>query len=207
MIARLRRPGKIAFCKSHCRPGDAELQLALVRDARNHFGKRQADGQRRQQKYEAGQRPRDADIEQHALGIDRRADADEGAERSHQRRRQEVRQAGIHAVVQGREVVAELVRQQDGQQRQRKRQARRAASRDGARTASTARGCAPDRRADCGRNRTAWPRPPGGGEQREQRTAARAANSARAGGTKRAGRGSHDAIRVQRVGRRRNILG
>ena len=57
-------------------------------DARNHLGKRQADGKRRQQKDETGQRPGDADIEQRALGADGRPQADERAERAQQRRRQ-----------------------------------------------------------------------------------------------------------------------
>jgi hypothetical protein len=44
-----------------------------MRDAGNHLGKCQPDGERRQQKDEAGQRSRHADIEQRPLGIDRRA--------------------------------------------------------------------------------------------------------------------------------------
>ena len=99
------------------------LQRALVRDAGNDFREREPDGQRRQQKDKPGHGSGHADVEQHALGIDRRADANEGAERSRERgRRQEVRQAGIHAVIHAGDVVAELVSQQDGEQRERERQ-------------------------------------------------------------------------------------
>ncbi len=93
-----------------------------MRDARNHFGKGEADRERGQNEHEPRQRPSDADIEQYTLGVDRRAHADERAERSQPRRRQKVRQAGIHAMNQGREVMAELMRQKDCHQRQRKRQ-------------------------------------------------------------------------------------
>ena len=87
---------------------------------------------------EAGQRSGDPDIEQHALGIDGGADADEGAEGADERRRgQEIRQAGVHAVVHAGEVVAEFVRQQDGQQRERERQAPAAATRVASTAAQT----------------------------------------------------------------------
>ena len=99
-----------------------KISVPWLRDSGNHFGERQPDGQRRQQKDEAGDRTGNADIEQRALGVNRRSHVDEGAERSQQRRRQEDTAGWRPRVVHRRQIVAELVRQQDGQQRQRERQ-------------------------------------------------------------------------------------
>ena len=108
--------------------GDAELHAALVRDAGDHFRECDAHRQRGHQEDEARQRPGDSDVEERALGIDRRADADEGAEGSQERRGQEVRQAGVHLVEDGGDVVAELVSQQNRQESEGRREALRAAA-------------------------------------------------------------------------------
>src|SRR5690348_14207964 len=95
-----------------------------MRDAVQYLRIREADGERRQQEYESGKGPCNADIEQHALAEDRGPDADERAQGAGEGgRRQKVRQARIHPVVQAREVVSELMRQQDGEQGKRKRKA------------------------------------------------------------------------------------
>ena len=103
-------------------PGDAEFDAALMRDVRNHLRKRKPDGKRRQQKDEARKRSGDSDVEQHPLGINRRAYANERAESAEKWRGHEVRQARVHAVVHRRHVMAELMSQQNRQQGQRKRQ-------------------------------------------------------------------------------------
>ena len=56
----------------------------------------------------------DADVEQHALGRDRLADPDDGAERAEEkRRRQEEGQAGVDVIIAAGEVMTELVRPED----------------------------------------------------------------------------------------------
>ena len=92
-------PGKISRSSSHCSSGHAELHAALVRDARESPWKTPAPPPAPAAETRSRPAARDPDIEQHPLGIDRRADADEGAERAQERRRHEVRQAGIHAVI------------------------------------------------------------------------------------------------------------
>src|SRR5208283_4838829 len=77
------------------------------------------NSQRGQQEHEACERAGNPDIEQHALGINRRPYLDEGSEGAQEGRRQKVGQAGVDAVIQGGEVVAELVGQQDGDQSER----------------------------------------------------------------------------------------
>ena len=74
---------------------------------------------------ESGQRPGNPDVEQDSLRVDRRADADESAQRSREGRgsRQKVGQRGIHAVVNAGQIVAQLMSHQNGQERQRERQA------------------------------------------------------------------------------------
>ena len=75
-------PGKTARSSSQSSAGVPKLSVALVRDAGNDFRKRQPDGQRRQQENKPGDGSGHADVEQHALGVDRRADANECAERA-----------------------------------------------------------------------------------------------------------------------------
>ena len=66
--------------------------------------------------------PGDSDIEEHALGVDGRAHPNERTEGSEKGRRQKVGQAGIDAMIDGREVVAQFMRHQNGEQGERKRQ-------------------------------------------------------------------------------------
>ena len=151
-------PGKIARSSSHCSAA-RRIAAALVRDAGNHFRKCQAHGERRQQKHKPGQGARDPDVEQHALGIDRRPHADERAERAQQRRGHKVRQAGVHAVVHGGQVMPELVRQQDGRAASAKTAGPASRTAGCRQKVDTTRSCRPRRTADCGRNPPAWPRP------------------------------------------------
>ena len=101
----------------------AKLHAALMADTRNRFGQGNPHRQRRQQEREPRQRSGNSDIEQHPLGINRRAHADKSPERAQHRRRHEIRQAGVNPVIDCRQVVAKLVRQQNRQQGERKRQA------------------------------------------------------------------------------------
>ncbi len=91
-----------------------ERQYAMVGDAGNNLGKCQANGQRGQQKNETGNGPGDAHVEQCPFGVNRRADADEGPQRSGKGRRgQKKGQAGIEAVINARQIMPEFVRRKD----------------------------------------------------------------------------------------------
>ena len=162
-------------------PGTPKWIVALMGDVRDHLGERQPHRERRQQEDKSRQRPGDPDIEQDPLGVDRRPDADERAEGPQKRRRHEVRQTGVHAMVQRSQVMSELMRQEDRQQRQRKRQALQQNGRDAATSRRRRESCSPGRTDDCGRNRPAWPRPSPSWSTASARTAGNTANSARAG--------------------------
>ena len=98
-----RTPGKMARSISHSRPGAPKCSIpwcAMPGITLENASPTESAGNRNT-KPASG--PADADVEQHALGIDRRAHADESAERAQERRRQKVRQAGIHAVIQRRQ--------------------------------------------------------------------------------------------------------
>jgi hypothetical protein len=110
--------GKDSALEQPFESGNAEVQAALVLDPGNDFRESEAHRECRQQKHKAGHRTGDSDIEENALRVDRRADANERAESAEQRRGKEVRQAGVDVVVERGEIVAELVRQQDGEQRE-----------------------------------------------------------------------------------------
>ena len=88
------------------------------------FENARPDSQRRDQKHKPGQRTGDPDVEQHALAVDRRANANERAQRAGQRRGrgQKERQRGIHPVIHAGQIVAQFVGHQNGEQRERKRQ-------------------------------------------------------------------------------------
>ena len=121
-VGRPERPGKMALAISHLQARDAEIQAALVGDARHTLENASPMESAGNRNTKPASGPEDADIEQRLLGKYGRAHANKCAERAQDGRRHEVRQAGIHAVVERGQVVAELVGQQDGHQSERKRQ-------------------------------------------------------------------------------------
>src|SRR5262249_5604380 len=77
-----------------------------------------ADQERWHRDDEPGDWACDTDVEQHALGADRLADADHRAERAEQRypgRRNEVREGRADPVVAAGEIMTYLVRTEDGE--------------------------------------------------------------------------------------------
>src|ERR1700730_14480263 len=72
---------------------------------------RHADYERRHSDGEAGNRTRNTDIEQHAFGPNRFADADERTERARERRGhgQEERQRRVDVIIAAGEIVAQLM--------------------------------------------------------------------------------------------------
>src|SRR5215467_1666980 len=96
--------------------GYAEMNAALVYDPGNYLGEGQSDRERRYEEHKSGERPGDSNIEERPLTVDRRSYADERSERAQERRREEVRQAGVDPMIGGGEIVSEFVSQQDRQQ-------------------------------------------------------------------------------------------
>ena len=82
--------------------------------------------EKRQRREESGERPRRADVDQHALRADRLLDADErtecSGEHEEERRRNEIRESGGHAIAPAHRVVSELMHAEDRHQGNRERQ-------------------------------------------------------------------------------------
>ena len=90
------RPGKTNASNSRRMPGVPKIRSPCVAMPGMTFENASPIASAGTTNDESGQRTRDPDIEQLPLGVDRRADADERAQRADQRRSgQEIRQGGI----------------------------------------------------------------------------------------------------------------
>ena len=117
-------PGKDASFEQPLKQRDTEMNITLMADAGNYLRKRQTDRERWQQKDKASERARYPDVEQGPLGVNGRPDTNKSAKRADQsRRRQKIRQAGVHAVICRCEIMSRFVREQNRDQSQRERQA------------------------------------------------------------------------------------